>query len=170
MSDSTTSIKTFRYRLYPTRAQEAAMFETLRLTRTLYNAGLEQRREAYRKHGKTLSAYDQQKELTALKEACLEFSGVYSHVLQDVFDRLDKAYKAFFSRVKKGAKRAGFPRFKPATRWDSFKFKQCWNNAKNDWTACGKPVDEGRRISIPKIGNVKIKLHRPLGSTAVLST
>ncbi|MFB9081460.1 hypothetical protein [Deinococcus wulumuqiensis] len=85
------------------------MFETLRLTRTLYNAGLEQRREAYRKHGKTLSAYDQQRELTALKAECPEFAGVYSHVLQDVFDRLDKAYKAFFSRIKKGAKRAGFP-------------------------------------------------------------
>ncbi|QLG11484.1 IS200/IS605 family element transposase accessory protein TnpB [Deinococcus sp. D7000] len=157
-----TTVRVFRYRLYPTKPQEAAMFETLRLTRTLYNAGLEQRREAYRKHGKTLSAYDQQRELTALKEACPEYGDVYSHVLQDVFDRLDRAYKAFFSRVKKGAKRAGFPRFKPRQRWDSFKFKQCWNNKKGDWTACGKPVDEGRRINIPKIGAVKIKLHRPL--------
>ena len=157
-----TTVRTYRYRLYPTKPQEAAMLETLRLTRTLYNAGLEQRREAYRKHGKTLSAYDQQRELTALKAECPEFAGVYSHVLQDVFDRLDKAYKAFFSRIKKGAKRAGFPRFKPAQRWDSFKFKQCWDNRKNDWTACGKPVDGGRRISIPKIGNVKVKLHRPL--------
>lgn len=139
------------------------MFETLRLTRTLYNAGLEQRREAYRKQGKTLSAYDQQAELTALKAECPEFSGVYSHVLQDVFDRLDKAYKAFFKRAKAGkGKAAGFPRFKPAQRWNSFKFKQCWNNAKNDWTACGKPVDGGRRISVPKIGAVKCKFHRPL--------
>ncbi|CAM3924347.1 transposase [Deinococcus frigens] len=138
------------------------MFETLRLTRTLYNAGLEQRREAYRKAGKTLSAYDQQRELTALKEACPEYGGVYSHVLQDVFDRLDRAYKSFFSRVKKGAKRAGFPRFKGRDRWDSFKFKQCWDNKKDDWTACGKPIDEGRRINVPKIGAVKIKLHRPL--------
>lgn len=157
-----TTVKTFRYRLYPTKPQEAALFETLRLTRTLYNAGLEQRREAYRKHGKTLSAYDQQKELTALKEACPEYSGVYSHVLQDVFDRLDRTYKSFFSRVKKGAKRVGFPRFKGRDRWDSFKFKQCWDNKKNDWTTCGKPVDEGRRINVPKVGAVKIKLHRPL--------
>jgi len=157
-----TTVRVYRYRLYPTKSQEAAMFETLRLTRLLYNAALEQRREAYRKHGKTLSAYDQQKELTALKSECPEFSGVYSHVLQDVFDRLDKAYKAFFSRVKKGAKRAGFPRFKPRQRWDSFKFKQCWNNKRSDWTACGRPVDDGQRISIPKIGAVKCKFHRPL--------
>ncbi len=157
-----TTLRTFRFRLYPTKTQQRAMFETLRLTRTLYNAGLEQRREAYRKQGKTLSAYDQQAELTALKEACPEFAGVYSHVLQDVFDRLDKAYKAFFRRAKAGkGKAAGFPRFKPAQRWNSFKFKQCWDNKREDWTACGKPVDGGR-ISIPKIGAVKIKLHRPL--------
>jgi len=156
------TIKTFRYRLYPTKPQEAALFETLRLTRTLYNAGLEQRHEAYRKTGKTLSAYDQQKELTALKAACPEFGGVYSHVLQDVLDRLDRAYKSFFSRVKKGAKKAGLPRFKGRDRWDSFKFKQCWDTARNTWTACGRPVDEGRRINVPRIGAVRIKLHRPL--------
>ncbi|MFC3859949.1 helix-turn-helix domain-containing protein, partial [Deinococcus antarcticus] len=43
--ENNTTIRTFRYRLYPTKPQEAAMFETLRLTRMLYNAGLEQRRE-----------------------------------------------------------------------------------------------------------------------------
>ena len=63
------------------------MFETLRLTRTLYNAGLEQRREAYRKQGKTVTAYDQQRELTALKAECPEYGAVYSHVLQDALDR-----------------------------------------------------------------------------------
>ena len=157
-----TTVRTYKYRLYPTRAQEAVLFDTLRLTRQLYNAGLEQRREAYRKAGKTLTAYDQQSELTALKDACPEFRSVYSHVLQDVFDHLDKTYKSFFTRVKTGAKKAGFPRFKPRQRWNSFRYKQCWDNKRDTWTACGKPVDGGRRISIPKVGNVKIKLHRPL--------
>ncbi|WP_231557293.1 transposase [Deinococcus sp. YIM 77859] len=137
------------------------MLETLRLTRRLYNAGLEQRREAYRKQGKTLSAYDQQRELSALKAECPEYAEVYAHVLQDTLDRLDKAYKAFFRRVKRGEK-AGFPRFKPAQRWNSFRFKQCWDNKKNDWTACGRPVDDGRRISLPKIGAVRCRFHRPL--------
>ena len=162
--ENNTTIRTFRYRLYPTKPQEAAMYETLRLTRTLYNAGLEQRREAYRKHGKTLSAYDQQKELTALKEACPEYGAVYSHVLQDVLDRLDKAYKGFFARVKRGDK-AGFPRFKPRQRWNSFKFKEVWDKKKGQWLSPGKPVDEGRRINIPKIGSVKCKFHRPLEGT-----
>lgn len=157
-----TTIKTFKYRLYPTKPQQAALFETLRLTRQLYNGGLEQRREAYRKQGKTLSAYDQHKELTALKAECPEFTQVYSHVLQDVFDRLDKAYKSFFTRIKKGAKNAGFPRFKPRQRWDSFKYTQCWDNKNGTWTACGKPTEDGKRINLPKIGSVKIKFHRLL--------
>lgn len=163
MQDDTT-VRVFRFRLYPTKPQEAAMLETLRLTRTLYNAGLEQRIAAYRKQGKTVTAYDQQKELTALKAECPEYAGVYSHVLQDALDRLDKAYKGFFTRVKRGDK-AGFPRFKPRQRWNSFKFKEVWDRKKNQWLSPGKPVDEGRRINIPKIGAVKIKFHRPLEGT-----
>ncbi|GAA5533434.1 transposase [Deinococcus aluminii] len=163
MSERAT-IRVYRYRLYPTKPQEAAMFETLRLTRTLYNAGLEQRIAAYRKQGKTVTAYDQQKELTALKAECPEYAGVYSHILQDTLDRLDKAYKAFFSRIKRGDK-AGFPRFKPAQRWNSFKFKEVWDRKKGQWLSPGKPVDEGRRINLPKIGAVKCKFHRPLEGT-----
>jgi putative transposase len=159
-----TTVRVYRYRLYPTKPQEAAMFETLRLTRTLYNAGLEQRIAAHRQQGRTVTAYDQQKELTALKAECPEYARVYSHVLQDALDRLDKAYKSFFARVKRGDK-AGFPRFKPRQRWNSFKFKEVWDRKKNQWLSPGKPVDEGRRINIPKIGAVKIKFHRPLEGT-----
>ncbi len=159
-----TTVRVYRYRLYPTKPQEAAMFETLRLTRTLYNAGLEQRIAAYRKQGKTVTAYDQQKEFTVLKAECPEYAGVYSHVLQDALDRLDRAYKGFFARVKRGDK-AGFPRFKSRQRWISFKFKEVWDRKKNQWLSPGKPVDEGRRINIPKIGAVKCKFHRPLQGT-----
>lgn len=159
-----TTVRVYRYRLYPTKPQEAAMFETLRLTRTLYNAGLEQRIAAYRKQGKTVTAYDQQKEFTVLKAECPEYAGVYSHVLQDALDRLDRAYKGFFARVKRGDK-AGFPRFKSRQRWISFKFKEVWDRKRNQWLSPGKPVDEGRRINIPKIGAVKCKFHRPLQGT-----
>ncbi|GGI92145.1 RNA-guided endonuclease InsQ/TnpB family protein [Deinococcus wulumuqiensis] len=162
--ENNTTIKTHKYRLYPTKPQEAAMFETLRLTRTLYNAALEQRISAYKKQGKTVTGYDQQKELTALKEACPEFAGVYSHVLQEPLERLDKTYKSFFARVKRGEK-AGFPRFKPAGRWNSFKFKEVWDKKKGRWLSPGRPTDDGKRINIPKIGSVKIKFHRPLEGT-----
>lgn len=160
MNENTT-LRTYQYRLFPTRPQERAMRETLYLTRTLYNAALEQRIAAYRKNGKTLSAYDQQKELTTLKQECPEFAGVYSHVLQEPLERLERAFKAFFARLKRGTK-PGFPRFKPPSRWNNFKFKEVWDKKNVRWKGPGRPTDDGKRITLPKIGAVKIKFHRPL--------
>lgn len=159
-----TTLKTYKYRLYPTKPQEASLFETLRLTRQLYNAALEQRIAAYKKQGKNLTGYDQQRELTALKHECPEFAGVYSHVLQEPLERLDKAFKGFFTRLKRGDK-AGFPRFKSAQRWHSFKFKEVWDRKKNRWLSPGRPTGDGKRINLPKIGAVKCKFHRPLEGT-----
>ena len=47
--------------------------------------------------------------------------GLHSDVLQDALRRLDKAYKAFFRRVKTGDK-PGFPRFKGEGRYRSMTF------------------------------------------------
>ena len=69
-------IRTFRYPLRPTKAQEAALDVYLWRCRQLYNAALEQRREAYRKQRKGLTRIDQQVDLTELREADPEFKGV----------------------------------------------------------------------------------------------
>ena len=110
--------KAFRYRLYPTKAQEAELFNQLQLCRNLYNAGLEERIGAYRKAKASRNYYDQANLLGEIKEALPEYKGVYSQVLQDVLKRLEKAYQAFFRRVKAGQK-AGFPRFQGRDRYDS---------------------------------------------------
>ncbi|MGX9686239.1 RNA-guided endonuclease InsQ/TnpB family protein [Deinococcus wulumuqiensis] len=110
---TTTHLKAFRYRLRPTKAQEATLTEQLQLCRSLYNAALQERRDAYKKAGKTVTGYDQMKSLTEIKAALPEYAGVYSQVLQDVLKRLDKAFKAFFRRVRAG-QTPGYPRFKGA--------------------------------------------------------
>ncbi|MEZ4605682.1 MAG: hypothetical protein R2865_02455 [Deinococcales bacterium] len=48
--------------------------------------------------------------LPEVKEALPELKQIHSQVLQDTLKRLDKAYSAFFARLKRGDK-AGFPRF-----------------------------------------------------------
>jgi putative transposase len=153
-------IKAFKYRIYPTKAQEKALVNTLYLTRELYNAALEERKEAYRKCKKNVSAYEQINSLPEIKEARPEFKNVFSQTLQDTLKRLDKAFQGFFTRVKKGGV-AGFPRFKSADRWDSFTYPQLWDNKRNTWAGVGKPVKHNR-IQLSKIGEVKIKFHRPL--------
>lgn len=146
---TTTHLKTFRYRLRPTKVQEAALLEQLRLCRNLYNAALQERRDAYRKAGKTVTAYDQMKYLTEIKAALPEYAGVYSQVLQDVLKRLEKAFKAFFRRVKAG-QTPGYPRFKGVGWYDSFTYPQS-----------GFSVSE-KTAFFSKIGNIRIRLHRPL--------
>ena len=148
-----TTLRAFKYRISPTKPQLALLEMTLILCQRLYNGMLEERRGAYRKAGKSLTAYDQMKSLPEVKAALPEYTGVNAQVLQDVAKRLDKAYKGFFRRVKAGQK-AGFPRFRSRDRYDSFTYPQPSQNS---------VTGDGRRVYLPKIGNVRIKLHRPFG-------
>src|SRR5215211_2015581 len=103
---------TFKYRLYPTKRQEVSLEFTLALCQELYNAALQERRDAWRINRVSINFASQSAQLPAVKEARPELNGVYSQVLQDVLRRVDKTFSAFFSRVKRAA-RAGYPRFKP---------------------------------------------------------
>lgn len=77
--------------------------------------------------------------------------GIHSHVLQLVVSDLDKAFVAFFRRVKAGEK-AGYPRFKGCNRFSSFGFKELLNGFKVD----------GRRLKLSGIGRVAVRWHRAL--------
>ncbi|MGY2894829.1 RNA-guided endonuclease InsQ/TnpB family protein [Deinococcus sp. UYEF24] len=146
-----TTLRAFKYRLSPTKAQIASLDTTLILCQRLYNGMLEERKGAYRKTGKSLTAYDQMKSLPEVKEALPEYHAVNAQVLQDVAKRLEKSFKGFFSRVKRGVT-AGYPRFRSRDRYDSFTYPQPSQNSVSA---------DGRHVYLPKIGNVRIRLHRP---------
>ena len=148
-------VRVYRYRLYPTRGQDAAMREILYRLRELYNAALQERRDAYRLRGITLSAYDQMAELRDVRELRPEYAAIHTHLLQDVLTRLDRAMRAFFRRLKAGEK-PGFPRFKGRDRYGTFTFKDAANHNGVRLAAGGK------RVRLSGIGNVKIKLHRAI--------
>jgi putative transposase len=144
-------LRNYKFRLYPTRAQQAALAQTLELCRQVYNTALEQRISAWRRCRKSLTFFDQAKELSPLKKSCPEFKSVYSQVLLSPLDRLDKSFKNFFRRVK-AHQTPGFPRFKGRDRFDSFAYTQN-----------GFSLDEqSSRVSLSKIGNLKIKQWRTL--------
>ncbi len=87
--------KAFKYRLSPTRPQEQTLFWTLSRCRELYNAALAERKEAYRMQVKSISYYEQKRDLPEIKaEIREEYQQIHSQVLQDVLLRLDKAFKA----------------------------------------------------------------------------
>lgn len=103
-------VRQVRYKLYPTQAQLETLERWNRLHCELYNACIEQRRRAWAK-GKSLGYYDQQNELPALKAEMPEYIPLGSHALQETVRRVDRAFRAFYRRVKRGDK-PGFPRYK----------------------------------------------------------
>ncbi len=141
--------KAYKFRISPTNAQIGKMEWILRRSKELYNAALEERREAYRLNGVSVSYNMQADQLPAIKHLREEYQDIHSQVQQDVLKRLDKAMQAFFRRVINGEK-PGYPRFKSGDRYDSFTYPQGgYQIIKN-------------RLSLSKIGHIKIKLHREI--------
>ena len=123
--------KTFKEKLWPTSAQAQAMGTVLRRCREVYNAGLEERREAWRTCGVSVRDYDQRAQLPAIKEARPEDQEVHSQVVQDVLHRLELAMQAVFRRIREG-QTPGYPRFQGANRYTSCTYKQFGNGATRD--------------------------------------
>jgi putative transposase len=108
--------KTCQIRGYCSRAGYARIREVLRSCRWLYNRSLEQRRDIYRACGKSMSKFTQMKQLTRLRAEQQAWRDLSLQVARGVLVRLDRAFQAFFRRVKAGDK-AGYPRFQGAGRY-----------------------------------------------------
>ena len=106
------------------RLECTSLEKTLELCRWVYNDTLAIRKETYEQTGKSLSLYATNKLLTIWKETKPVFGLVHSQVLQNVQERVELAFQAFFRRVKVSKEKAGYPRFKGKGRYDSFTFKQ----------------------------------------------
>jgi putative transposase len=164
------NLKAYKYRLYPNENQAEKLHWTLDRARELYNAAIQERRDAYeiriKRHPNyhdeatrkqltqehALSYFQQATQLPAIKEVRPEYNDIHSQVLQDVLRRVDKAYQAFFRRVREG-KTPGYPRFHGYGRYDSFTFPQS-----------GFSLTEDNRVCLSKIGTIKVKF--PKGKKA----
>jgi len=141
--------KSFKFRISkPSKIVQTNLEQTLNLCRDLYNCALQERRDAYKLNRISINYYDQANQLSEIKQTNPEYKDVHSQSLQDVLKRLDKTFKAFFGRAKKG--QAGFPRFKGQNRFDSF----CYPQSGFSLT--------GNKLKLSKIGTVKLKLSRQI--------
>ena len=110
------------YKLYPSPDQAAALERACDMHRSLYNAALEERIEAWRKARHLITFADQCKSVTAIRLDDPAYRGINAQSLQVTLKRLDRAFQHFFSRVKAG-QTPGFPRFKGRDRFPGFGFK-----------------------------------------------
>jgi putative transposase len=147
--------RSFQFRLKPNVTQEAMLQRILSDNAETYNAALQERREAWKLERKSITYYDQQKELTELRKDTA-FQWIAIDIQRDAIRRIDRAFKAFFRRCKSGDK-PGFPRFKSWRRYDSF-------------TMGNPPIVRERSVRIPKVGDIRMRGGRPISGIAKTAT
>ena len=140
--------RTFKYRAYPNRVQAEALDAQLGEACRLYNAALQERRDAWKLQHTSITYYDQANQLKAIRaDGSLDLANFSA--AQDVLRRVDKTFKAFFGRVKAGHK-AGFPRFRSRRRYDSLTFPSYGDGCR---------LGADGRLYLQGIGHLKVKLH-----------
>ena len=164
--------RAYKLRAYPTRPQEGRAVRLLADHCDLYNAALQERRDAWRMRNLSVSYGDQSAQLKEIRAADPDGQGRHSFTAQQqTLRRLNAVFAAYFKRVRKAEKgrqqagsgenlrqrTVGYPRFKPRQRFDQVLFV-AGDGAK--W----EPADGGRwaHASFQAIGRVKVGQHRPV--------
>jgi len=148
--------RTHRYRLYPTAAQKTALESQLAFACELYNAALEQRQDAWRRQRRSLGYVAQCRDLTDVRADGLGPKLMNCHAMRDPLRRLDRAFNAFFRRLKAGQK-PGYPRFRSRRRYDSLTWDSGWS------------LNKGK-LALQGIGHLRVRWHRSLPRGADLRT
>jgi len=172
---------TYQYRIYPQASQAKCLNDGLRLCRYWYNKMLGERLDWWERNRSPVNScplvchlpelkerpnyYNQKNQLPAIKEdlvlvkwsgELLDFTDVYSTILQDVCKRVDKGFERYIKGDKDG-KRSGRPRFKRESRYRTMVF----DGAKNEWLKFCTINGRWLYLKLPKVGLVKVKTHRP---------
>ncbi len=113
--------RSYKFRAYPTARQETRARRLLADHCDLYNAALQERRDAYR-HSETKIRYGEQSaQLTEIRLADPDGQGAHSFTSQQqTLRRLNTVFTAFYKRAQTG--QAGYPRFKSRSRFDQVGF------------------------------------------------
>jgi putative transposase len=155
--------KAYLYRLYPTTEQATLLQQQLDVAREVYNACLEERREAYRLAGLTLNYYAQANQLKDIRRDRPDISAVNFSMLQAICRRAQRSYENFFCRLRTWkerqgqgfpvGKKPGPPRFKGYFRFNSITFPSYGDGCRL----------RGNRLYAQGVGVLKVKLHRAVG-------
>ncbi|MYH80786.1 IS200/IS605 family element transposase accessory protein TnpB [Candidatus Poribacteria bacterium] len=160
---------TFKYPVYPTKTQETTLLSWLDHLCELQNSARNNRKHAYEEEGRFVSQGEQQALLTAAREKYDDFREVPQDFQVSVLKRVDKAFDAFRRRCKEGAEKKGYPRYKTRVRSLTWCLRK--HKVKDKETGGVKRVRQNpiietdfrhNRLKVPKLGEVKIRMHRPL--------
>lgn len=139
------------FRLRPTSRQHVALAACVEAHRELYNAALQERRDAWAHSNTGINYGDQSAQLTDIRSVRADHAVWSFSSQQGTLRRLNKAFGGFFRRVKAG-QTPGYPRFKGKARFDSVQWPKDGDGAR--W------LPEANRVYLQGIGQVKVHLHR----------
>jgi putative transposase len=147
-------LKTYQYRLTPTKGQVRLLEQTLELCRWVYNETLAYRKQIWEQQRLHIEPGKTNALLASWKTSHPELKRIHYHVLQDIQKRVHRACESFVRRINRGQK-AGFPRFKGRGWYDSFTFRQVGYSLSIN----------GQWINLFNIGRVRMIVHRRIEGT-----
>ena len=165
---------TFKYPVYPTQQQEETLLKWLDHLCELQNSARHDRLVAYETEGAFVSLSDQQTLLTQAREKYDDFREVPQDFQNHALRRNDKAFVNFRRRCKENTPKKGYPRYKKRVRsltWSLRKYtkvvgKKTKDTEKQTIRVRENPIIETNyrhnRLKVPKLGELKIYMHRPL--------
>ena len=151
-----TSPRTYQVRVQLTRDGHRRLDERLRAHCRLYNAALQEHRDAWRMARRSITFSSQSRELTLVRQDDPEWAGEHRRLAVATLRRVDDAFQAFFRRVKAG-ETPGFPRFKS---WRRYRTLDIYAGVDHFLQV----NDTGTRatIRIKGLPTMRLQLHRPL--------
>ena len=160
---------TFQYPVYPTKTQEHTLLAWFNHLCELQNSARNNRKFSHETEGRFVSQGEQEKLLTEARKKYDDFRCVPQDFQVSVLKRVDKAFDAFRRRCKEGAAKKGYPRYKRRVRSLTWCLRK--HKVKDKTTGGFKRVRQNpiietdfrhNRLKVPKLGEVKIRMHRPL--------
>jgi putative transposase len=145
--------RSYKFRMHPTARQHLALAACVESHRELYNAALQERRDAWRRDQTRINYGDQSAQLKDIRHERPDVAGWSFSSQQATLRRLNRAFGAFFRRTK-ARQKAGYPRFKGKDRFDSVEWPE-------DGDGCRWHADTSR-VYLQGIGHVRVSAHRPV--------
>ena len=154
---------TFKFRAYPTEAQEQWLFAEFRHQKQLQNYMLQMRNQMWEYGHKSVSMYDQINHLANLRASNSHYSDHPQDMQVSTIKRVNAAHEHFQRRCREGAEKKGYPRYKRSVRslsWSLRKHKLKTGERVRQNPIC-KTGTRHNRLKVPKLGEVRIRQHRP---------
>jgi len=151
-------MRSYKFQIRPTTRQAQSLAACIEDHRQLYNAALEERREAYRMRRVSISYGSQSAQLKEIRNTDSAGQGRWSFGSQQAtLRRLDRSFAAFFRRVK-ARQTPGYPRFKGRGWFDTVQWPRDRDGCRWD----SQPHQPAARVYLQGVGHVKVNQHRPV--------